>query len=1176
MVTERVLRGHAGGTEGGRMAGVWNAYAGRTGGTGTRRSSTPWGGRRAWRLSAALAALAMVITVLPEGWAVAEEEPPPAETSAYTGTDAVEPDPAEPDDVAVSNLSVTSTCGGDEPVAVLQTNVPWFSPWGLHPLGANVHELEAAGVDHCLLSPSELGSVSLAGFEQIVISAAQSQAFYDALFPGGVVHTALSDWVADGGLLKANLTDCASGPGNGGTWATRWCGANASTSYEFVGGVKHVSDTHDRNSLASRRHPILTAEVDCPSGNCGPLINVGAREDLNAWNWSSHGYFIDLPRGSTILVGQPDTTGDLREQPVAVDYPHGDGRVIATLTTTEWRYGGNNSGFENRKLLANLLAYSGERVTNDRGPYPLLGAHGITGVAEDMDNVLDFATTMVPLLPLVQSAQTGEITSVWTNGDQITREAAQILSDTGARHVNLIAHSKGGLDSRAAMWRHWELFSDLGMLGTPNGGAQGADRLCFLRRRGIDGASKSMGPCRDANDGLFNLQTSYMQEVFNKEVRDWGTHTHYVVAADCTKLFSPRLCNAANGLLMGGLMGCDLGGDKVVCVESAFDRARGYGNGIHYALEPVFDLDHTGVRESACTNSRVLAPMYGRHNFGNPWIGGDGSGCEELPYGGVGGFATATATATAEAGAGEAAFVDQAVAIATGQAGQPLTIGLDPEGGDAMRVGVFTPSSIDVEVTTDDGREPEVIVEELDLVGERVHVLDVSGLEGAPATLRITPATSHAVAVITQVTPADLDLQVEVTAAGPLAEVEVVLTGAHGVDHTVTATAEGRDTTLSQVSSDADELRFRGALSVRRGDLVPIDIVLDGPQRRFVSTGVVLDEGSGEIGELVGEHLVDLTGDGTPDEWRLEVSVDVGRSDSYHLNLDLETGDGERVMSAPGRAALDAGPGLIEVVVPLPALLGAGSEGPFDLAEVTLSRGDGAPIRVATADWIGRTGTLDLGDVTPDELLLSAPEVRTLDRSGDGRLDLLAFDTRVWAPRAGAHRVEALLLGPDGDEVAVHDVELALDQGGNAVRIGFDGDVVVDNGSGVYSLLDLRVTSTETGALVRWPLVLTPPLDADDWDTPVDAPSPSAGSLLERWVAAWEQEAIGNHGHFAAQRHRLSRIVELSADGYVERALAELDRFVEQVEHHTPRFVDPAVSEDIRAHAALVRSGLAG
>lgn len=233
-------------------------------------------------------------------------------------------------------------CTGNETVLLIQDNVPWCSHPTQDPLGANVTELIAQGKNFCIINSSDIGSTNLLKFDEIIISAAQTQTFYDNLFPGGLIHQAIVDFVDQGGILSANLTDYASGPGAGGNWF----------SYTFIGGVKHVFMEDQNNSIADPSHPIITGILPCPSGNCGQIVDIAARNDLDSWNYSSHGYFIYLPTGTNIIIT------DSNDYPVMVEYPFGNGIVIATLTTTEWRYAGCFGYWPpHKELLANEIAY---------------------------------------------------------------------------------------------------------------------------------------------------------------------------------------------------------------------------------------------------------------------------------------------------------------------------------------------------------------------------------------------------------------------------------------------------------------------------------------------------------------------------------------------------------------------------------------------------------------------------------------------------------------------------------------------------------------------------------------------------------------------------------------------------------------------------------------------------
>jgi len=234
-------------------------------------------------------------------------------------------------------------CGGGETVLVIQDTVEWFAPDD--PRGNVVTELIAQGKSWCAIHSDELAGAILAPFGDIIISSAQNQAFYDNLFPAGVIDQNLDAWVLGGGVLSANLADHASGAGRGGTW-------NGDV---FVGGVQHVFRPSEGLAITAPTHPIITGTAPCPSSNCGAIIDTVQFIDLDEWNSSTHGFFTTLPGGTTVILV------DEMSRPVMIEYPYGSGVVIATMTTSEWMYGGRlgqvPDGPRNRKLLANEIAY---------------------------------------------------------------------------------------------------------------------------------------------------------------------------------------------------------------------------------------------------------------------------------------------------------------------------------------------------------------------------------------------------------------------------------------------------------------------------------------------------------------------------------------------------------------------------------------------------------------------------------------------------------------------------------------------------------------------------------------------------------------------------------------------------------------------------------------------------
>ncbi len=220
-------------------------------------------------------------------------------------------------------------CSGDETVALIQDVVPWGG-------NSNVEELSAQGIDFCIINSSDLGTADLSKYKVIIISSDQTQTFYNNLFPAGSIHSAIDAFVKGGGILSANLCDYG---WNFGLWVN----------YKFIADVQHVISLTDNNNIAAPSHPIITGEYGGTNG--GQILDDGNKNDLDGWSASSHGYFTDLPVGTEVILK------DGYNQPVMVEYTYGKGVIIASLTTTEFRYYFYYPDYVDKKLLANDIGY---------------------------------------------------------------------------------------------------------------------------------------------------------------------------------------------------------------------------------------------------------------------------------------------------------------------------------------------------------------------------------------------------------------------------------------------------------------------------------------------------------------------------------------------------------------------------------------------------------------------------------------------------------------------------------------------------------------------------------------------------------------------------------------------------------------------------------------------------
>jgi hypothetical protein len=230
----------------------------------------------------------------------------------------------------------------------------------------------------CVISSNQLGATNLSRFSEIIIASTQNQAFYDNIFPGGSIDPNLSRWVQRGGVLSANLADCAAG----GSWSYTPCGSGSSSSYTFLGGVTHVVSFTNDNKITTQSHPIITGQFGATNG--GRITDDSCLKDLDCWYQASHGYFTNLPADTTIILTESNG-------PVFIEYRYGDGLVVATTTSIEWRYDYFQQNYQNLKLLANELGYQDFKAQcqeND-GDGEFQGNHGHGLFHHDRDQCED-------------------------------------------------------------------------------------------------------------------------------------------------------------------------------------------------------------------------------------------------------------------------------------------------------------------------------------------------------------------------------------------------------------------------------------------------------------------------------------------------------------------------------------------------------------------------------------------------------------------------------------------------------------------------------------------------------------------------------------------------------------------------------------------------------------------
>jgi len=161
--------------------------------------------------------------------------------------------------------------------------------------------------------------------------------------------------------------------------------------------------------------------------------------------------------------------------------------------------------------------------------YPVILVHGI--VAHDRKSVIEFWGRIPKTLRdngiKVYLGNTDSWGSFESNSEILKETIDKVLQETGSDKVNIIAHSKGGLDSRYTIWKHsyGKKIASLTTICTPHHGAEIADLIFqqkIVHTPNTRKILKTFGEWYgDTNPDMYNVNyqlTTFNMKEFNKQV----------------------------------------------------------------------------------------------------------------------------------------------------------------------------------------------------------------------------------------------------------------------------------------------------------------------------------------------------------------------------------------------------------------------------------------------------------------------------------------------------------------------------------------------------------------------------------------------------------------------------------------------------------------------------------
>lgn len=716
---------------------------------------------------------------------------------------------------------------------------------------------------------------------------------------------------------------------------------------------------------------------------------------------------------------------------------------------------------------------------------PVMLVHGITGSGASMEG---FRKGLVGIRPSIDGrTMTPTMTehgSIAQNARIVAQEVEKLVANEPSKQVDIVAHSMGGLAARKYAWDNPGRVRRLLMIATPNGGSVEADMLCYNRknwkaqaatgatlggpigwplgvtnalvaRKGANEYFKKHGPCDSDSDGLYQLTTDYVQNTFNKEVKDLNSAIVYATIAGMGGSGVGRAGNTIPGE-----------DDSAVTVQSVrwLGKERG---GLHESWEPKLDLSHSDlIKEKIGGKTNTSIRMAACFLWGTDCKTGDewltGTATQDSP-----------SAPFAASDTGSEAFQSVGTLRSDLKPNSSATANITIPDGQTGAVWIARDSN---EITA---TIPGAPFEATDLFGGSGQIAYFTG----PTTMTVTNAGSTEQgfdAFLLVQSQRSLDVVMpEVTEPGVPVQASAKLLPMVSGD---SPKWEVQDSTGDTVSTGdytpaqgQDPGHWQASITVPdEGSYSVISSVGGGEPRWNMQTLLVADDAA--LTGMDSSVGLDVNGNGLFDVLRVTVTADVRDAGDYTGSATLVDGAGRTVATGWGRTPLPSGSGrTMDLYFDGKAIHDAGLVGPWRLKDVALTRDGTMPRMVDTLPDGGEVAAIVLEVFEHDTVVLTSPVTdEGVDTSSpaDGTLDELLVSTTIDVEQSGNYAVNARLLDRLGGEVTRWQGTPYFTVGSNRLEIPFNGsDIGASATNGPYTFTDLTVypLSSALPGLARGP-----------------------------------------------------------------------------------------------------------
>lgn len=722
------------------------------------------------------------------------------------------------------------------------------------------------------------------------------------------------------------------------------------------------------------------------------------------------------------------------------------------------------------------------------GVRPAALVNGILSGADAWKNFRSYLDLdMLPAEPV----EVGGWSSIATNTQTLLKKLPDVKTKYGVERLNIIAHSKGGLDSRSYL-RLRDDIDVLVQLGTPNRGSECATIIA--------GYAAPM---------TRNLRPNWIFEHFNYTQVDgrWVLNTPEMTVAPihiyAGTSESSRFCMAYLGAINVRL---DPPHDGVVSVDRAtlpWKWSGVDGDGQDQGnVDARAAVNHSGLHEQQYIADQVVS-----------WI----ASVRRLATSDTmaQAFASSAGTKAPEAlsadFAAEAAAASQPVppdwALIDGFTGEladgetrTLAVPVSGSGGARFRL-AYTDGSPSLEVVTPDGQvltpataqgagatftstEGMLLYQMYDVPAPAAGIWTLR-VKGSGVTHLFELAAGELAAPLLEAGVSESQIQpgaatvvtgkITDASGSPLtgASVSAEITAPDGTSQMVSLSDDG-----TGADAQAGDGIYSG-LAAGQADgyyTVRVTTELSSGARRLAMENFAVGGASAKLLGNLSATGVDLNGNGLFDQLQVGVDVQVQEPGSYLVSADLVDGQGSLIDTATSMTESPVGAGVTRLTLAFNGrrIYQHQTSGPFSLRNLRLERADG--INLVTTNPSFTTAAYSYEAFEHARLRLAGTGLdRGVDYNGDGLYDQLQVTLGVDSDYAGWHWVTARLMTGDGREVDWTEGWAYLQKGRTNLGLAFDGRKIRRSGyTGSFVVTDFTVQGP-AGSLVATDVYRTSP-----------------------------------------------------------------------------------------------------